>query len=432
MGVLLVIVLGGGMKMKKKFVFLIITFILGFSLASCSATMGPKMKLSKVSGGVNPNFQELDVDLNYDTDYIDYLKTFSINSTKAVLTDTTKNSLFSPISYYMTLAMLLEMTNDTCFDEILAALNMPDISYVRHNSKTLFTKHFEIVSDKERIFMGNSLWIDNEFTVKNTLLENLAKYYYATSYNGDLQSSETAKKMKAWIDSATDNLIKSKYQDYIQPEEMVLILINTLLLKAKWINNLIPDGKKDFFNDNSQVKADFYRDANGLAHVDEDYISYFKYYTNGYYMSFVLPNESNKVDSLIEDPLTLTKIMSGKKDLGLVDARAYIPKFGFPYEVNLVGPSKSLGINEIFNELNQGFKKVNDDVNIFVSLYKQKSYLEIDEFGVKAAAVTIVGAKATSANPNDPITVVFNRPFVFVVFDQQHIPLFVGVLNSPN
>jgi serpin B len=50
---------------------------------------------------------------------------------------------------------------------------------------------------------------------------------------------------------------------------------------------------------------------------------------------------------------------------------------------------------------------------LFISLVKQKTYVDVDEEGTEAAAVTSVGISVTSA----PVRTVFrvDRPFVFVL-----------------
>lgn len=421
--------------LKKYLFFIVITFFL-LGLYGCNnSAMGDKMRLSNIKGATNPNYSALNSNnLSYDDDYASLLQAFSIKSAQAIIEPGSKNVVISPISYYMTLAMLSEMTNGICFDEILTALQMPNLPYIRRNSQKLFCDHFNIDGDFHRIFMGNSLWIDDTFKVNKTLLDELAKYYYALSFNGDLQSIKTAKKIKEWIDSSTDKLIKSIPEDYIQDKDVALVFFNTLLFKAKWQDKFISSNINEFILSNKEkIKANYMLDNTGSkAYVDDDFISYYKTFSNAYYMSFILPNESLTPMDLIQDDI-LTKIISSKKSPNQLDAVAHLPKFSIPYEVDLIEPTTKLGIKEIFNPINQGFEKVNDEIGVFVSLYKQKTYLEIDETGIKAAAVTTVAVKSDSiALPKDPLTIVFNRPFIFIVYDSLDIPLFMGIINNPN
>jgi serpin B len=48
-----------------------------------------------------------------------------------------------------------------------------------------------------------------------------------------------------------------------------------------------------------------------------------------------------------------------------------------------------------------------------------KTYIKVDEEGTEAAAVTALGM-AGSALPPEPVKVTFNKPFTFVIKDNQN------------
>jgi serpin B len=62
---------------------------------------------------------------------------------------------------------------------------------------------------------------------------------------------------------------------------------------------------------------------------------------------------------------------------------------------------------------------------------KQKTFVEVNEEGTEAAAVTSVGVVLTSV----PViqTVRFDQPFLFVIRENlSGLVLFVGVMNDPS
>ena len=421
----------------KKVYSILLTFLLGF-LVGCNPTggMGGEHKILLIDGAVNPEYNGIAKATGVDGDFVDLFQNFSIRSVQSIIKKTPKNIVISPISYYMSLALLAEMTNGTSFNEIASALGMSSLDYIRNNTKNLFENHFDTKSKDHRVLMGNSIWIDDEFTVKEQLLQDLAAYFYTLSYQGDLQSSSTAKKIKEWVDNMTGNLIKDPVDEYLADDGTVLSLFSTIYLRAVWQNQFEGSTRKPFYLEDGSNLDVKYLTGEETAFFGEHFDAVLKGFVNGYKMHFVLPKEGlTPFDLLADDILfdqiiNLSKYESGEEFQSSM-VKAFIPEFGFKYETGLIEPTKDLGIKDIFNEVNNGFKKVNDLFGLFVSSYKQTTYLEIDKTGIKAASVTSIGMKATSA-PTTPDTIIeFNRPFLFLITDGQNLPLFIGVLNNP-
>jgi serpin B len=62
---------------------------------------------------------------------------------------------------------------------------------------------------------------------------------------------------------------------------------------------------------------------------------------------------------------------------------------------------------------------------------KHKTFIEVDEVGTEAAAVTSVGVKATSAPIDKPVEFVVDRPFAFLIREKQTgLVLFAGAMRT--
>ena len=58
-------------------------------------------------------------------------------------------------------------------------------------------------------------------------------------------------------------------------------------------------------------------------------------------------------------------------------------------------------------------------------------FLDVDEVGVEAAAVTVIGISLTSIPP-PAVRVVVDRPFMFLIYDTvNNIPVFLGRIADP-
>ena len=72
--------------------------------------------------------------------------------------------------------------------------------------------------------------------------------------------------------------------------------------------------------------------------------------------------------------------------------------------------------------------------NIYVSDAIHKTYIDLNEKGTKAAAVTYFGMKALGAFIDDKmIDIEFNRPFMYMIRDNKTSEiLFLGSVYEPN
>jgi serpin B len=91
-----------------------------------------------------------------------------------------------------------------------------------------------------------------------------------------------------------------------------------------------------------------------------------------------------------------------------------LPKVKLAWERKLIPDLRALGMNLPFNAgfANfTGMTSARDD--LYISLVKQKTFVDINEEGTEAAAVTVTGISVTSA-PVIPVVRV-DRPFIFAI-----------------
>ena len=69
-------------------------------------------------------------------------------------------------------------------------------------------------------------------------------------------------------------------------------------------------------------------------------------------------------------------------------------------------------------------------MSMFISDIIQKTKIEVDENGIKAAAATAVMMKETCAEPGEVINFIANQPFTYMILTDSETPelLFYGQL----
>lgn len=144
-------------------------------------------------------------------------------------------------------------------------------------------------------------------------------------------------------------------------------------------------------------------------------------YINGLQFIGILPKEDG--DFTLED-LDIPGLLESKPDYASVNAR--MPKLDYTTSVELTDILSGLGLEQIFSNT-ADFSGISD-VPTFVSSIIQKTNLQLDENGTKAAAVTAAMIECMSAlSEEEPKEVNLNRPFVFLIYDAEvEEPLFVG------
>ena len=113
-----------------------------------------------------------------------------------------------------------------------------------------------------------------------------------------------------------------------------------------------------------------------------------------------------------------------------------LPKFTVEFDRNLNESLQSMGIKMAFDDVLADFSgigKTDNGNNIYISLVRQKAKVIVDEEGTEAAAVTEVAMfECTSAVIDMPKTVEFDRPFVYMIMDNEtQIPVFMGIMDNP-
>ena len=118
--------------------------------------------------------------------------------------------------------------------------------------------------------------------------------------------------------------------------------------------------------------------------------------------------------------------------LSSADRFVSMPKFTMEWEDDLKGVLSTLGMAETFcpnpADLTNMFEAVQPGDLCFTEV-KHKTFVDVNEEGTEAAAVTSVGVGLTSA----PLATVIDRPFLFAIRERfSGTILFMGKIVDPS
>ncbi len=364
------------------------------------------------------------------------LTPFFRDSAAAYMTGTTENRVWSPVNAYIALAMLAELTEGNSRQQILEALNTADMDTLRAQVggvwEALYTD-----DGNEICTLANSLWLDKALDYDQETMDNLAYYHYASVYQADLQSSQAAKSLRAWLSNNTGGLLK-KYTDGASfPEQAVFTLASTVYLQSKWQDEFsalqntggafhAPSGDRDvtYMNKHLANLTYYWGESFGMVSIS---------LKNGTTMWFILPDEDKTVDEVLAEGEYLDIITGNRTEDNHkgMKVNLSVPKFDISSSADLTEMFQSLGITDVFDMETSDFTALTADTPVYVTAVNQAARLIIDEEGVKAATYIEIPGAGNAAPPEEIIDFILDRPFLFVISGEAGIPIFSGVVNEP-
>ena len=339
-----------------------------------------------------------------------------------------ENTVYSPISLYAALGMLTELTDGETRQQVMDLLGAADTEALRQQINRLW---ISVYQDGDAVCrLANAAFAREDADVKQSAVDALAEWYFASSYRVSMGTEEADEAIASWLNQQTGGLLSEETGNIHTEKENLLRLYNTIYYKAGWLN-AFESGQTgtDTFTaaDGSKQQTDFmHRTDEGTYRQGEGYTAAPKSLKYGR-MVFVLPEEGVTPESLLQRQGFLSELAEGY-DRARVNWS--VPRFDVKSSVDLADALKALGVADAFEADKADFTPLTDNI-AYVSSVMQAARVKIDEEGVEAAAYTEIVAKSDGApEPSPVVEMNLNRPFAFVIFDGNDVPLFVGTVQT--
>ncbi len=339
-----------------------------------------------------------------------------------------ENTVYSPISLYVALGMLTELTDGQTRQQVMDLLDAADGEALRQQIRKLW---MSVYQDGDAVCrLANAAFLRENADVKQTAVDTLAQWYYASSYRLPMGTAEADEAIGSWLNQQTGGLLSEATGEIRTEPENLLRLYNTIYYKAGWREPFeSSQTETDTFTaaDGGKQQADFLQKRDeGSYRKGEGYTAAPMALRYGQ-MVFVLPEEGVTPESLLQRPGFLSELAG---DYDRAERVWSVPKFDVKSTVDLKGALQALGVTDAFDEVKADLTPLTDDDAVVTSVM-QAARVKIDEEGVEAAAYTEIVADNTAAIEPPPVVEMdLDRPFLFVIFDGNHVPLFVGTVQT--
>ena len=350
-----------------------------------------------------------------------------------------KNYFISPLSASLALSMTANGTAGETAAQMKDVLGFQEFSYEQMNG--FFKKMSRELKEADQLTelgIANSVWIREGFPVYEKFKDIVRTWYLAEIEELDFFSPTAVQTINNWCASKTNGKIEEIIKEI--PPSMVMYLINALYFKGTWTYSFDKSATysdRFYGDDGSSPLTDYMLQTETFPYLEHDLcqIAELPYGNEAFSMVLMLPKPGVHVDRMIKEFLNTTQwniLVSGLERFER-KLTVSMPKFRFEYEKDLIPTLQATGMTIPFMEGMADFSNMSPSGGLYIGLVKQKTYIEVNEEGTEAAAVTVVGVEKSSIEPDDPLLFYVNRSFVYIIKEKSTgIILFMGKMSSLN
>lgn len=307
-----------------------------------------------------------------------------------------------------------------------------------------------VITTANSIWRTTSLSEGEVYKFAPSFVENAKTFYGAEHFVLDFKAKPSVKAVNKWAEDNTNGLVK-KILNAEEMQDMLWMVMNATYLEASWkkrFYNLTHNAPKFTLLDGKSISVDMMNSTqyvNYLKLADQSEMVAIKLNSDqeGTDLAFIayLPNKLKNFKQAQIDffqteihNFSLPELVGR---VGMVNAKITMPKFSFDYSVKMKANkeiTKKMGLNHLFmNNANFSRMATRESIASKVGLIKQNTKIELDEGGIKAAAVTVIGGiRATSVRPQPAMDIKLDRPFTFAIIDRNtQAVLFSGAVVNP-
>jgi serpin B len=345
-----------------------------------------------------------------------------------------ENIMVSPLSVSLALAMTYNGANGETKTAMEKTLKVYGLS-----PEDINTSYYSLVNalksldPKVLLEIANAIFYRQGFSVEADFIKTNKRYYDAEIAALDFSSPQALNTVNGWVAEKTHDKIKT-ILDRVTPQQ-VMFLLNAIYFKGSWAKEFNPKStvlKPFYAEDGTQFETETMQRPDTLPYMSNSLFSavQFSYGKGNYNMYVFLPEPGKKLQDIVDklDAGNWETWMNSFQLTQNVDIA--FPKFKYGYEIKLNDVLTEMGMGVAFTGA-ADFTGINREGQLNIDYVKHKSFIEVNEEGTEAAAVTIVAIERNSVGPQK-IPFQVNRPFFYAITEKSTgAVLFMGTVKNP-
>ena len=393
-----------------------------FMLASCSGngvSQPRKLQLSVAEQGLVQDCND-----------------FSFNLlAQAASSEKQENIILSPLSASMLLGMLMNGADGETLAQMRQVTGFEDdatIEEINAYYKQLI-EALPALDTETTVRLANGIWVREDFPVIEDFIQACKQSFDAEAKNvPTFVDNNVLNEINRFAAQHTNNLIKQVIDPSMVDENTAMALVNALYFKAKWQDKFKKaDTQPQVFTtlNGEQIQAKMLRRTDRIRYgEDEDYQLLELPYKGGKYCAdIILPAKGIDIRKWVED-LDAERWQQMLNGTSYPEVEMALPKFALKYSRRLNDDLKALGMSDAFGE-KANFSRLSKE-DTYVDLIHQYTFMQVDEEGTEAAAVTIGLMVDKAAIDMPEKRFIADRPFVLLVREKDYARTFPSCTPS--
>lgn len=347
------------------------------------------------------------------------------------------NLFFSPYSLSAALAMIYEGARGKTEEEMQAVLHVPADPEVRRPAFLAVSDQINQPDTRYQLHTANALWAQAGYSFLEEYLLTLGQYYGGHAVNLDFRKAagEASFQINQWVEEKTHHKIKNFISADSLSGDTRLVLTNAVYFKGNWVNRFDPEKtqEEDFrVHAAETAKVPMMRQKENMefryGEFENLQILEMMYEGERLSMLVLLPKDED-LDAL-ESSLSLENLAQWRDYLWNRAVEVYLPKFTFTAKYTMTETLKNMGMPGAFTP-EADLSGMDGTKNLFIDAVIHQAFVDVNEEGTEAAAVT-GGFLALESLPSPPPVFRADHPFLFIIQDRQNGNiLFLGRVKNP-
>lgn len=330
-----------------------------------------------------------------------------------------ENFLYSPLSLEMALALAANGAEGETQQQLLSLLPISDLNEYNAYAKQLMDTYSG--GEEVTLELANSIWLNTGHpsgaVFRKEFQQVIADAFYGVAR--EITPQTAVAETDRWVSEKTHGKIQGILtQELAEQPDFLACLINALYFQGQWASQFAQPLTRDGTFTSRDGTADM------VPFMEQT--SQFAYYEDADVQMVRLPYRDGKTAMYVALP-AIDEMLDWEAYIQkLQPARVHIrmPKFRIETSQSLKGPLTELGAGRAFERDTAQFDamfELPEGWNAYIMDVLQKTYIEVDENGTEAAAVTAVASGGGSAAAPMPEIKEFyaDRPFVFFIRDDE-------------
>jgi serine protease inhibitor len=346
---------------------------------------------------------------------------------------TKTNFFLSPAGLAFALSMVQTGAKGDTLRAMRAALGVEEIPPAALNdaNKELLARLSKL-DPTINLEIANSLWLDKTAVIRPDFIAADKQAYDAEISSADFKNPATVNQINSWVSARTHGKIPRMGEGPLDPL-LRLIVLNAIYFKADWTTP---------FATNLTRELPFTLAAGQtVLHPRMSRTGSFRYLEEDAFQAVELPYSDGSVSTLVILPkagldaflgsLTAENFEQWTMRMASRRGTLQLPRFKLENEYNLKDVLAAMGMSLAFTT-RADFSGISEEP-LVIGWVKQKTYVDVNEQGTEAAAVTGIGMRAAGVRLEPPpFQMVVDRPFFVAIRERgTGLILFLGAIFDP-